>query len=79
MEISNMRESDDLEAYPLPQPIPYNAFSPLLWSLTPPPPPPLPPSPNSTPPVALSDLDDEMENVHNKRQKMTEEERLTIW
>jgi hypothetical protein len=26
-----------------------------------------------------SDLDDEMENVHNKRQKMTEEERLTRW
>eukprot|EP00596_Hydrurales_sp_CCMP1899_P005282 CAMPEP_0119036512 /NCGR_PEP_ID=MMETSP1177-20130426/4251_1 /TAXON_ID=2985 /ORGANISM="Ochromonas sp, Strain CCMP1899" /LENGTH=697 /DNA_ID=CAMNT_0006996477 /DNA_START=75 /DNA_END=2169 /DNA_ORIENTATION=- len=40
-----MRESGDLEAYPLPQPIPYYAFS---RSLPPPPTPPLPPSPNST-------------------------------
>jgi hypothetical protein len=43
MEISNMMEFRDLEAYP------------------------------------SSDLDDEMENVHNKRQKMTEEERLMRW
>jgi hypothetical protein len=42
MNVSNMRECDDIEAYP-------------------------------------SDLDDEIDNVHNKRQKMTEEERLTRW